>query len=708
MRSFTLVNLIQKELTLVLEEQDQLHISSFNKLIAEQVKDQPAPFIYERLGEKYRHYFLDEFQDTSQMQWQNLIPLISNALESEDEQGKKGSLLLVGDAKQAIYSWRGGKAEQFLDLINQIENPFFVSPKPESLPTNYRSRTEIIQFNNAFFKITAAFLGNDTYKNLFLNGSNQKYNTNAGGAVELTFLENNDDATEDELNCGIVLDKVNQARQDGYAFNAICILTRNNKHGVTIAKFLTEHDIEVVSSETLLLRNCPEVLFLIALLAYSSDNASKDTCYQVLQYLIGNSKNTHKELIENLPNTSFYLKERYDFDLTIFQQLSVYDGLEYAIRQFQLAGISDAYITSLLDTVLEVEQKEGTSVPAFLMYWEKKKDTLSIAAPDQPKAVRLMTVHKAKGLEFPVVIFPYANTDIYKDIDAKLWLPVLKEDYLDFEEILINQNKDVVHYSEEAAHLYEAAQQQSELDAFNVLYVALTRAVDRLYVITKKDIDSNGNPKTTKYSGIFIHYLQQIGLWNSEQNTYIFGSLDQKTDATTTGASSNIPYPYSFKDRRSFSILTKSGMLWESGRAQAIEKGNLIHHAMSYIEHASDIKKAIVHFERNGTFSKDELNFVVPKVKQIVTHSELAPYFVPGLLVKNEKDIISKNGLILRPDRVVFYGNKATILDYKTGKENSTYKEQLYQYADAIAEMGYTVEHKILVFINEQVTTVFI
>ena len=167
---FALLNAIQKELKTIQVENDQLSISEFNTLIAQEIKNQPAPFIYERLGEKYRHYFIDEFQDTSQMQWENLIPLIGSALEGEDAYGDMGSLFLVGDPKQAIYRWRGGKAEQFLELATHEKHPFTIPSKLVTLPKNYRSHAEIIKFNNAFFQSISPLLRNPTYQEFFRTG----------------------------------------------------------------------------------------------------------------------------------------------------------------------------------------------------------------------------------------------------------------------------------------------------------------------------------------------------------------------------------------------------------------------------------------------------------------------------------------------------------------------------------------------------------
>jgi ATP-dependent exoDNAse (exonuclease V) beta subunit len=184
----SLLSTLNNELAKIQKEQNVLSISEFNKLVYEQIKNQPAPFIYEKMGEKYRHFFIDEFQDTSEMQWQNLIPLIDNATSSQDNQGVKGTLLIVGDPKQSIYRWRGGKAEQFIAL-SKDENPFNNPDKKTFyLETNYRSYSQIIEFNNQFFEIMASEFTNQDYNNLYKNNSYQKNNSKIGGAVSISFL----------------------------------------------------------------------------------------------------------------------------------------------------------------------------------------------------------------------------------------------------------------------------------------------------------------------------------------------------------------------------------------------------------------------------------------------------------------------------------------------------------------------------------------
>lgn len=705
----TVLSAIQQEIKTLERERDLLPISSFNSIISKEIKDQPAPFIYERIGEKYRHYFIDEFQDTSEMQWNNLIPLIGNALESEDGQGNVGSLLLVGDAKQAIYRWRGGKAEQFLNLIDLKENPFVFPPYTANLPANYRSHEEIIKFNNDFFTVTSPFLANTVYNKLFVEGNSQNYNNKKGGLVQLSFIDAEEPLGEDAEYCNLVMKTLEEVLQKKYSLKDVCILTRKKKHGILLADFLMHNNIPIISSETLLLNSNSKVRFLVNLLHYSLQPKEMERCYEILGFLSQDLENRHQFINANMDKVSRLLMDAYGFNVDIIGQSSVYDSLEYAIKKFGLADSSDAYITYFLDVVLEVEQKEGANTQVFLAYWDKKRDSLSITAPENVDAVQIMTVHKSKGLEFPIVIFPYANTNIYEERDAKLWLPVNPVFFMGFEEILINKKQEVVGYGPLAEEIYNTEQQKLELDAFNLLYVALTRAVKGLYVISKKDLTSKGEHKPNYYSGLFIHYLKQKQLWEGTKNCYRFGNLEmQAAFPDQIGQQEKITHIYTYKERPGFRILTKAGALWDTQRGTALSKGNLLHYVMGLIETNEDIDSAIDMLVRKGDISHDDIPGMKQRIKAIAEHPKLSVHFQKGNLIRNEQDILTNNGKVLRPDRLVIKDNRITIIDYKTGKRNPAYHEQLYSYADALEAMGYEIENKILVYINEDIIPDFI
>ena len=704
----TILNAIQQELGNLEKERDLLPISSFNRIISNEIKNQPAPFIYERLGEKYRHYFIDEFQDTSEMQWNNLVPLISNALESEDEQGQRGSLFLVGDAKQAIYRWRGGRAEQFLNLISLNSQPFVIAPEVQDLPVNFRSGPEIVKFNNSFFTSTATYLNKESYHSLFMEGNRQNCNSEDGGFVQMSFLEENDAMSLDEIYCEKVLQTIEHSLERAYNYRDICILTRKRKHGILISDFLMQKEIPLVSSETLLLKRNKKVSFLLALLQHCVHPQDLENNYNILYFLEEDIKNRHSFIHEHISILSETLRENHDFDLELLKQLSVYDALEYAIKQFNLAENSDAYISFLLDEVLRVELQEDAGMTTFLNYWEKKKDKLSIVAPDNLNAVRIMTVHKSKGLEFPVVIFPFANTHIYEEINPKLWFPLKDQFNSVFTELLISKKQEVQHYSPEAANSYENEQHKLELDAFNLLYVALTRAIDCLFILTENDLTQKGEHKPQYYSGLFIHYLKELGLWTTEKSIYSFGHPgSNRALEKSSPQEKSIPYIYSYKNRPEFRILARSGILWASDRQEAISRGTVIHQLMESIITNDDVDKALDKHQ-NVVLFKEEKEHYRALVRAITDHPQLRVFFKKDNVVKNECDILTENGLILRPDRLVFNGNNVAILDYKTGKKHPKHQEQLYAYADALENMGYEVDSKVIVYIDKKVTPEFI
>lgn len=707
----TVLNALQQELKNLELERDEIPLATFNAIISKEIKNQPVPFIYERLGEKYRHYFIDEFQDTSELQWKNLIPLIGNALESVDEKENKGSLLLVGDAKQAIYRWRGGKAEQFLNLINYSKNPFVLTPEIENLPSNYRSYDEVIKFNNNFFTAISPHINNPDYKTLFEEGNSQKHNSLKGGYVELTFIEEQD-KNENERYCIEVLKTILKVQEQNHALKDICILVRDKKNGILLAEYLSENKIPIISSETLLLKSNPKVNFLINLLKYSIDSEDLEASYAILSFLSPDSNKLHEYINENLKHLNAHLTKQFGFAFEKLRQTSVYDGFEQAIKLFNLVPDSDAYVTYLLDEVLDVEYKQGASATLFLDYWDKKKDNLSISAPNAMNAVQIMTIHKSKGLEFPVVIFPFANSHIYKEIKPKMWIPVDEKEFNGFHQLLINKNKEVINYSKAAELLYTDENEKLELDAFNVLYVALTRAVKNLFIISKKEYTGkNSEPKIDYYSGLFIKYLMQIGLWEDSKLNYTFGKLSLNTESTAIkNEEQTIQFQYSYKERSSFKIVTKSGMLWDTTAEAALSKGNTIHYILSLIATEKDIASCFEKLIQKGSINEKEMPSLKSKVYAIIQHPELQEFYSENVTVKNEAEIITKNGLILRPDRIVFNAadTSATIIDYKTGSRSSAYQDQINSYANALVEMNYKINKKIIVYINNDVTPEFI
>ncbi|MFD2563445.1 UvrD-helicase domain-containing protein [Aquimarina rubra] len=710
----SVLNVINKELQTIKRERSVLLISEFNKIISDAIQDQPAPFIYERLGERYRDYFIDEFQDTSELQWKNIIPLIENALTSETLSGKQGQLTIVGDAKQAIYRWRGGKAEQFINLCLD-ENPFPVDKKTLNLPRNYRSHQEIIKFNNDLFTFLSNDFSNDLHKKLYLLGNNQEYNDKKNGYVKISFVSSKNVAEENEIYPEKVYESILELKEKGYLLNEICILTRKLKEGTVIADFLTEKGLPIISSETLLLKNDPRVRFVINMLTwfvYPDELLAKTNVLHFIteQFSIPDKHAFLKKLV--FADKKAFCNELQSLGIEFsFSRLDVrpfYEGVEYIINSFSLAATSPAYIQFLLDVVFGYTQKHAEGIIGFLSYWEHKKDKLSIIAPEGEEAIEIMTIHKSKGLEFPCVIYPYANMDIYREIEPKTWLPVSKKDFGGFNEVFVNYNKELSNYGEQAEKIVQERQSQLELDAFNLLYVALTRAEEQLYIISKAELNGKGECNSNKFSGKLINYLKHIGTWNSEQLTYDFGTSGKpfKEIEKTDSKIKNITLTKfdGTREKCKVHIVTNSGKLWDTSQAAAIEKGNLIHELMSSIYTHQDLDKVIENAFETGKISLLDKKLLYDELKMVLDHPELSRYFSEDNEVLNERDIMS-NGHLYRPDRVTIDPKGlATVIDYKTGEHSASHANQLEEYSLLLQKIGYKLENKILVYFNDELT----
>jgi ATP-dependent exoDNAse (exonuclease V) beta subunit len=704
------LNNINIELEQIKEENNIRLNAEFNQLISDNIKEQPAPFIYERIGQRFQHYFIDEMQDTSELQWQNLIPLIDNALAQENS-----NLLLVGDGKQAIYRWRGGKAEQFIELGSPLKNPFHVKKEIKSLETNFRSYSEVINFNNSFFQHTANFIQNDSYKNLFIEGNKQFENSKKGGFVSLTFLEKEEDKDLEKLKYPKkVLEKINKLK-DSFSLNEICVLTRTKKDGVAVANYLSENGVDIISSETLLIQNSLKVCFIIDVLKVLQNANDEETRFEVLYFLhqhlqIKNPKHIFFKEFSKVDNqTIFESLKLYgiSFEISTFYQLPFYEKIEEIIRGFNLIHTSDAYLQFFLDVVIE-QQRKSTDVADFLEFWELKKDKLSIVAPGSSNAVQIMTIHKSKGLEFPVVIFP-CDVNIYKQINPKVWLNELPENYDNFEELLIPYNKELSYVNDTGLEIYNQQREELELDNFNLLYVSLTRAVEQLYVITEMKISAKGEENTNFYSGVFINYLIQNKLWKEGVLEYYFGDEIRvsKNELQSSVAEIHQKFISTPWQEHNVVLLAGASKLWDTNQGKAINFGNLFHEILSKIITEKDVSKIIAAYHQEGIIDKNQLLIINSTIISVVNHPKLASYFSEEVTVYNEREIVDTDNQIIIPDRLVFLGeNEVVIIDYKTGNPSAEHHQQLLKYERVLKTMHFKVDKKLLIYINDKIDVV--
>lgn len=717
----SLLNSISQELERIQKEQNVLSISEFNAIIYREIQSQPAPFIYERLGERYRHFFIDEFQDTSEMQWHNLIPLIDNSLSSED-MGVKGSLMIVGDPKQSIYRWRGGKAEQFIGL-SKDHNPFS-NPDREivKLERNYRSYSNVIDFNNGFFKYVSSEFENPDYRELYELNSKQEHNDKTGGYVNISFIpeiqqdEDLDENTDkNQLYLEAVLATIGKVRQQGFAYRDIVLLTRKRQPGVLLANYLTENKIPILSSETLLIENAAEVKLIINLLRYLKSNENHEAKAYFLYFAAksqGLTQTVHDFIYEGMGQPTEDALEKWlrQYGIHISfrncRKRSLYEAVETIIEAFIKEKSNQSYVQYFLDLVLEKDVRSQSGIADFLEYWDNNGSKFSIPSPEGNDAVRIMTIHKSKGLEFPVVIFPFAEEDYAKSPRSKMWLEI-DDDTLGFQKALIDSKREVAEYGEKASELYMIKSQEELLDNINILYVALTRAEEQLYIISNRNFTSRGELASNNMSSYFIGYLHDQGLFDNSLASYEFGSPQRISEAEDFEESQNtIKVVKERFSPRAVKIAQRESLMWGSKQLKAIEFGNVMHEILSFVRTSHDVSLAVTKAVEGGLIIGSQKKEVEENLKRIIFHPELTSFFAEGSIVYNEQSIIRRNVQTVKPDRVSVKDEKAYLLDYKTGAHLPKYENQLAEYQKALEEMGFEVAKKTLVYIGDDINVV--
>lgn len=719
----SLLNTVSNELAKIQEEQNVLSISEFNAIIHREIQNQPAPFIYERLGERYRHFFIDEFQDTSEMQWKNLIPLIDNALSGQDDYGNKGTLMIVGDPKQSIYRWRGGKAEQFIELSKEV-NPFNNPDKNiEHLDTNYRSYSQIIDFNNDFFKLISAEFENEDYKDLYENHSHQHTNAKKGGYVNISFIPKveaveGEEETLDktELYVLATLNTIQKVLQEGFEYKDIVILTRKRDQGIAVANYLTEQGIPLLSSETLMIQNATEVRLIIHLLKYLKNNADLESKAFFLHYVAENIQDrlaVHDFIAAGMDQKREGEFENWllSFDISLsFQNIrkkSLYETVEIIVSKFlsNANQLGNAYVQYFLDIVLERDVRNQAGITDFLDFWDKSGHKYSIPSPEGNNAVRIMTIHKSKGLEFPVVIMPFAEEDYSRKPKDKLWLEA--ED-LGMPKALIDNSSAVEGFGKDAKAVYDQKKQEELLDNINVLYVALTRAEEQLFVISNMNLSSKGEIKKNDMSAFFVNFLQDKVVFEEEKIEYSFGDKTKVSiEAKHIDTSKVIDVVKETLNPKNIKIAQREALMWGTHQQESIEYGNVVHEILSFVKTKNDVVFAIDKAIENGLINWAQKDLVLETISKIVHHPALEMFFVEGNEVLNEQTIIQKESSTIKPDRMVFTKDKKVfLLDYKTGVHNAKYKKQLETYQLAIESMGFEVAQKSLVYIGQEVEIV--
>ncbi len=831
------MNEIKTEFDSQLRENGRVHISEFNQKILQIVTQEPVPFIYERLGEKYNHILVDEFQDTSKLQFANLLPLIDNSLSYDNFN------LAVGDSKQAIYRFRGGDMDSIIALHTQQLSPLaqslggneqtlerLINIKPQlvsdALVMNRRSAAEIVEFNNDFFEfVSNQYLDDGLPKKVYDEHFKQQLppNVKRGGQVKIEFVEKTTHETDEETDTPAMVERtleiVRQSLADGFKLRDISVLCRGKREAKKIANALKENNFGVISEDSLSLKFSAAVNLVTAFMQVlvrpdnklfkyealylffrvilqkipdNQDNAAIKTAVEgndvrvfydyvnqlsVISYqlsVIGRGQIDNSELkiiteksdfnsalqtkdsqllneIHNSANRRTELITHNSLQPYKLLQLSVYELAEKLITVFGLFEIVSErdYLFRFLDVVLEFGTRRGSHLSDFVAHWDIQKDKVSISSPSDSQAVTVQTIHKSKGLEYPVVIVPYADWQFTPDSKRdKMWVDLPRT--AEFITKQITKNEDDLEVKSEnvvlkmgsvglksglgqtpaiVAEQYQTEKTKMLVENMNLLYVALTRPTKRLYILASTPKPSKDG-KMTKINHWLDSYQMNSELLAASNEPLISDHLsitnyqlsdnDLSVDDITIGLNttksetqnsvitshikhqtSHIATVISSDRSRDLRLRRQAERIFDVETFEVKkEHGNKVHYALSLVKSGKDIQMAVNRILAEGLVEPKEARAIQTSIEQIVTHPNLAYLFLEENKILNEREILTPDGKQHRPDRVVEFENKVVIVDYKTGQQADSHAKQLGKYKRLYQDMGYQNVEGLLVYVE--------
>lgn len=709
--TFGILSYINRYLQIYRDENDVMLISDLPDFLNKIISDSDTPFIYEKVGSRFDHYLIDEFQDTSSYQWNNFKPLVKNATD----QGQ--FCMVVGDAKQSIYRFRGGDWKL---LQHHAKHDIGVEMADEqNLDTNWRSAANIIDFNNNIFESLKPLVQNtylDDPSDIIrkkmeevlssFNESHQKlpqHKLENQGLVEVNFLEVDKDAEEkfNTLAIEFAINKVEDLQQEGYELRDIAILVRTAKEGKLVAQSFIERGnselakpglkYDVVSKEALYLTTSHVVQFIISVIKWLHDEKNAIELahwYSTYQKYILNNRTNESELYLQLEDWASNVPAEFVKLRHQLKSLPLYELVEELCRIFHLSTIKEeyTYLQGFQDAVLEYAKNERGDISSFLVWWEDVRKTRSISISDENNAAKVLTIHKSKGLEFPVVILPFLNWSLDQQnpsIDRIMWSETV--DKSPFNQMPMIPLK----YSKALEQTYWADQYHQEklrnlLDNLNVLYVALTRPESALFITAPLGKDAS----LSRVNDLMLQLLQNQEGWDEERNAYKLGVLPEARKSRSSKIEISLEEYSSHSWRSKVHLQLKDAAAQKEGQFdEAKAFGIELHELLSKIKTDSDL----------ALFNDHDLQ---EDLKRTVT--TLNEYFTPKWDVKTEVPVLLPNGEQRRIDRMNSNEQGVVLIDYKTGLPREKDKTQMREYLAIVSQMVDLPIKGLLLYLEDQ------
>jgi len=686
---------IQDELRKIEEENDLVLLSKFNILINENLRNEPSAFIYEKVGSQFQHYFFDEFQDTSELQWQNFVPLRDHSVSTEYT-----SFTLVGDPKQSIYRFRGGESKLMLDIINKKE----FAPRQADLlvlKDNWRSAKNIVQFNNELYRYHSTGL-EEEHQNIFGTDAEQNPKSKIDGRVKVSLIENltNEDFYNDTSER--MRKDIQESLDNGFKFSDITILCRGNfdifsysqKLGNLKVNYLGEEtNIKTISDKGLTLELSNTLKAVIEFLRWEI-NPKNRTNLIMLMYYLNTLGRIHmadftlemKEILEiekhedilQFIQTKYALKLKQDH----FPRFNLYNFVEYYINEFSVENKETDFLLNFLEMLFNFTQNAGASTKEFLKYWDEEASAYTIQASENIDAVQIMTIHKSKGLEFPIVFIPMMNKN--RDGEFTNWFDTQNDDAL--KSVNINQfSKTLEVYDEEIEKFNKKNSYKNLIDRLCLQYVATTRPVEQLFFYLQKANKTSNNLELLEFfNGKNTDQADEFDLYETTPE----GLKKHSKDKTSSFKTKDIQHLKNVNEKStSIKIATPSKNY--QVRNEKVRIGLFVHELLSKINTKKDTAKVLERYVMEGQITLEEKNEIEETLLHII--EKYAEFFDESWQVINEKDImISENGEshLFRPDRILKNDEGYIIVDFKTGEPTEKDQLQIEGYRNILEKLG--------------------
>ena len=684
-------------------EEEMIMISDLPDFLSQIIDKSGAPFIYEKVGSWYAHFLMDEFQDTSRFQWSNFRPLLEESLANGHEN------IIVGDAKQSIYGWRGGDSGL---LLAQVKKDIPQTNVDGTENTNWRSAPVVVEFNNLLFSALPQILTDELSHLVSKEEVQMIRETYAGveqevakkhkeleGLVKVEFLEADRNEWKQHA-MERTVETMESLLKEGHQLDDMAILVRTNKEATEIVNYVLEYRqrvrntrIEVISAEGMLLENSNVVQLILSAFNHliNPDDVSikADLTYRYQKEVKDKAFDTHKDFSKlsmgDLPESFTKYKQH-------LLHLPILELLEVLIRTFELNTLNTefVYLQAFQDAVLEFTKSNRSDLRLFMEWWEENGKKRSVQLTGALDAVEVITSHKSKGLQYPIVFIPFCNFPM--DSRSKLvWydspfqegesIPVDYKSGLEKTKFSSSYQKDLVKW---------------HLESLNVLYVAFTRAENGLYVFCNLPTSQKEKRYGTagKLLWSFLEHYPIEG-WSEEKKVFKKGSLPVKHHIKKDETISLESYT-SNKWSNKLQIRKTGRTYFDKEAEKRRDEGILLHQILSEIIHYKDLSKVLDRYERAMKITNEDRERYKTLINNLWKNEQVKFWFNGEGEVKTEVVVLPKDGEIKRMDRVVIHANKATVIDFKSGQPKSEDNKQLKEYTALLKEMDYEAEGYLL------------